>query len=482
MVLLACGPPRPDMRPQPGSLTEAVPAAPPVVAPAPAPAPPPVAPECGVAALEVVVTAPKDGSLFVDSATLPLARREVPAGTVMREVIAPAPIGAHMIVVRDKGGEVVTSDVLPVIVLPGERHLWSGAEDVPHHRIERCVGGVRELLQHEDAEIPTNDWGPPMVSADGATIARLATYTKSSNVQSDLALVDVAQGFRRMPLLSTLVLELEVDAKLFAAASEVLKKGGYRRLGADERLPVFEVAAAGGQARARWGGRAGAAATPAVPRDHRRGCCAWQVGQGMAWGPTPTAVVVEMKIECSTGKELCADEMTYGAPYSQALLAIPLTGEASGKPRHRLLPDAALDRLPDALGPKEQLAHMLYVGPFGPTPDGVLVLRTDDIGTLTGFLHTTVDGRSRRMPLPPVPWVMHQVDSVLFEDADGDGADEAVVLVTAMAGAGPTAAEEFNGAHIFKWDGTKVVTLPEAELRVGTRTNAVAVRRALAKR
>lgn len=477
-VLLACGPPRPDMRPRSASLTEEA-----AKSPTPEVARPVTSPAPEVcAALEIVVEAPRDAAVFVDSPTLPLARREVAAGAVLRETIAPAPVGVHIIAVRDADGAAAIADDLPFVVLANERHRWH-VKGAPRHRVERCEpGGERTLLQPEDAEVATSGWGPPLVSADGATIARLATYTRSGELAVDLALVDPSRGFRREPLLATTARALAVDAGRFAAASEQILAHGFRRLGADEALPAFEVAAAGGQARARWGDRAGAAELPALPRVHRRGCCKWVASDGLAWGADPAAVVVELALDCENLKAACREEQTHDAPYSRALLAVPLTGEAARKPRHRQLRDDALDRLPGALGEKEQLAYMLYVGPFGPTPDGVLVLRTDDVGRLGGFLHTTAEGRTRRVPLPQVPWVMHQVEAVLFEDADGDGADEAVVLVTAMAGAGPTAAEEFSAAHVFKWDGREIVTLAEAEARIGGRSNVIAVRRALARR
>lgn len=234
-------------------------------------------------------------------------------------------------------------------------------------------------------------------------------------------------------------------------------------------VPAYEVAVIGGKVRARWQDRFGAVPVPRVPRKF---CCEWTARSGTV-APDGNAVVVDVTMACDKPIDMC-DEVA--AETAAAQVTVPLDGPVSPKPRYRRLPDSVVERMPDALGAKQQLANILYVGPFGPSPDGVLVLHVDDAGALGGFLHTVIGGQVRRVPVPELPWVMHEVTEIVYADADGDGADEAVVLVNALTGFGPTGNEEFSGAHVLKWDGTQLVTLPKVELRLAGATTPGEVR------
>lgn len=237
----------------------------------------------------------------------------------------------------------------------------------------------------------------------------------------------------------------------------------------DGRVPVFEVAVIEGRVRARRQGLVGSIEAPPVPR---RFCCEW-TARAASTVVGATSVDVSLTLACDGILERCEGVV---AEPPEAQVTVPLIKDAPVRPRYRGLPDSVVERMPGALGPKQQLANMLSAGPFGPTSDGVLVLHVDDVGALGGFLHTEVDGAARRVPVPPLPWVMHEVSDVVYADADGDGADEAVVLVNALTGIGPTAAEEFAGAHVLKWDGTQLVTLAAAEQRLAGATKAAQVR------
>jgi len=224
-------------------------------------------------------------------------------------------------------------------------------------------------------------------------------------------------------------------------------------------VPVYEIAVVSGKVRARWQDRVGAVAAPPVPK---RFCCEWTARAGAAT-PGRMEVVVDVTLACDGLHEFCEGVV---AEPTRTQVTVPLTADAPVKPRYRGLPDSVVDRMPDALGAKQQLANMLSVGPFGPALDGVLVLHVDDVGKLGGFLQTMIDDQPRRVPVPELPWVMHVVTDIVYADADGDGADEAVVMVNALTGIGEAGTEEFSGAHVLKWDGTQLVSLPKVEQRM----------------
>lgn len=157
----------------------------------------------------------------------------------------------------------------------------------------------------------------------------------------------------------------------------------------------------------------------------------------------------------------------------------PEVADSSGQPRYRALPPPAVEELWKTLPVGRGVAYPPQVGPFGPAPDGVLVLHVDDAGHLAGFVDTRVDGAATRVDLPPLNWAMNTVRDILFEDVDGDGRDEAIILVTAMTGIGPTAAEEFSATHVIQWSGKEFVAMPELERKIGRATSAAEVRRAL---
>jgi hypothetical protein len=166
-------------------------------------------------------------------------------------------------------------------------------------------------------------------------------------------------------------------------------------------------------------------------------------------------------------------------PGDSSAAAVPPTADATGQARYRALTPAVLETMNNPLEGDRGLAYPPQLGPFGPAPDGVLVLRTRDPGTLDGFVETRRDGAATRLPLPALDWAMNTVHDVLFEDVDGDGRDEALILVSAMTGVGPTAAEEFFATHVIRWDGAAFVHLPEVEQRIGKAQDAAAIRRAL---
>lgn len=322
--------------------------------------------------------------------------------------------------------------------------------------VERRAGPAAApslLAEMSQVGVDPRGWQPLVVSGDGATLGGFWGA-------SELALVDAARGLRVVPI---------------AEAEATLTREAFRRLAADEALPVYEVAEVDGKVRARWQDRVGSVAQ-AVPR---RMCCTWTARPGFTLAGR-AEVFAEASMRCARPDlEFCA---AFEGRAAHTIVAVPLVAEASAKPRYRGLPDSVVDRMPDALGPTQQLANMLTIGPFGPTPDGVLVLQVDEVGALTGFLQTVLAGRSRRVPAPALPWVMHEVNEVVYADVDADGADEAIVLVNALTGIGPTGAEEFAGAHVIKWDGAQLVSVPAAEQRLAGATTGAQVRARLQRR
>jgi hypothetical protein len=319
----------------------------------------------------------------------------------------------------------------------------------------------------EPAKIAIPDgWGPWWIAADGSSAARTLGMLVDEVPARELVVVDRTSQVRRVALTGETVPAAEL--------------AGYRQLAADEVVPVFDVGGDKARVRARWQDRAGVVTHAITDREQRR-CCGWTALQGIA-APGGEVVFAEVQLQCSRERPGCEVLHPAGAPWGRSLAAVVLDADAPAKQRYRPLSDAVVERMPDALTGDLRQANMLHVGPFGPAPDGILVLRTDDAGHLDGFLHTMIAGKVQRVPLARLPWTLNEVSEVVYADVDADGADEAIVLVTAIAGIGPEGAQEFVGAHVLKWDGEKIVTVEEAARRIGPMTTGAQVRYKLAKR
>jgi hypothetical protein len=224
-------------------------------------------------------------------------------------------------------------------------------------------------------------------------------------------------------------------------------------------VPVYEISVVSGKVRARWQDRVGAVAAPPVPK---RYCCEWTARAGAAT-PGRMEVVVDVTLACDGLHEFCEGVV---AEPTRAQVTVPLTADAPAKPRYRGLPDSVVDRMPDALGPKQQLANMLSVGPFGPAPDGVLVLQVDDVGD-AGRVPADDDRRAAAAgpgagaAVGDARGDRHRVRGRGRRrgrrgGGDGERAD----------GDRRPGTEEFSGAHVLKWDGTQLVSLPRVEQRM----------------
>ncbi|MFT3776105.1 MAG: hypothetical protein QM820_62980 [Minicystis sp.] len=127
------------------------------------------------------------------------------------------------------------------------------------------------------------------------------------------------------------------------------------------------------------------------------------------------------------------------------------------------------------------LAHPAYRGPFGPPGDNVVALTATSEAPpseLAGFV-VLADGRVLPLPKMHDHWTLWEVHAVMFEDVDGDGSKELIVLAEYTTGAGPTAAVPFHANAVVRWDGRAFVRVPEVEKRIESLPDAAAIRKAL---
>ncbi len=76
-------------------------------------------------------------------------------------------------------------------------------------------------------------------------------------------------------------------------------------------------------------------------------------------------------------------------------------------------------------------------------------------------------------------WAGEAVPAVMFEDVDGDGYQEAIVLAVWVSGMGPDGMEPFQSNAVLDWNGTELVQLPEVEARIEALATAAEIRAAL---
>lgn len=132
----------------------------------------------------------------------------------------------------------------------------------------------------------------------------------------------------------------------------------------------------------------------------------------------------------------------------------------------------------------KKLAHPALRGAFGPWRDAIVALTATADGppaALDGFV--IVDG-GRVLPLPSLhdQWSLWEVDAVMFEDVDGDGAKELIVIAEYLTGVGPTGAQPFNANAVVRWNGSAFVRMPEVEQRIERLPDAASIRKALRAR
>ncbi len=436
---------------------------------------------CEAADVEVVVTAPPDREVFLDSPTLPLSRRQIAAGGTLHTTIADVAAGVHVISVSDHDGRVLIANNPPIVVLPGERHQWKVAPEAtayatPTQQIDRCgPEGVRRPLQGPVA-LTALTVGPPLLAGDGRVLARRITQVSAGMMKTMLAVAAPGGPMRQLPLISGPAEDPQIDTEKLAQADELLRTGDFARL--TDALPVADFSLQATGLRAQWHGQVGVVEVPSVPADVDAACCGWVVEEAFTC-TAAEAVFGGLRLECTPA---CAAEAESPAAVTHAVVAIALDQPvADATPRYRVAGPAFAREVSRDLAEHQTLVVSEFlVGPFGPGPDGVLVLLEDgEAHGLGGFLHTERDGKNWRVPVPEdvPPWSLRGPPTLWFEDVDGDGHDEALVLTVNSDASRP----KFYYTHVWKWDDERMIRLTDVERKIGPRKTISAVQAALAR-
>jgi hypothetical protein len=184
----------------------------------------------------------------------------------------------------------------------------------------------------------------------------------------------------------------------------------------------------------------------------------------------------------------CLGTPEVGAPPAEPVAAEPVAAEPSAAPafpRHPTWTKLSHEEVDAWVTPHlkvgQELAHAAFQGPLGPTSDVVVVV-TREGATFAGLLLVPEGSGARPVPLPELDaWSAQRVPAILFQDVDGDGLTEAILLLTYMTGVGPSAAEEFHANAVLAWDGARVTRLAAVEARIGALETAKDIRTALAR-
>ncbi|APR81396.1 Hypothetical protein A7982_06743 [Minicystis rosea] len=131
----------------------------------------------------------------------------------------------------------------------------------------------------------------------------------------------------------------------------------------------------------------------------------------------------------------------------------------------------------------KKLAHPAFRGPFGPPGDNIVALTSTGEALpaeLAGFV-VLADGRVLPLPKLHDQWTLWELHAILFEDADGDGAKDLIVIAEYVTGIGPTGAVPFFANAVVRWDGKAFVRVPSVEKRIESLEDAAAIRKALRK-
>ena len=145
--------------------------------------------------------------------------------------------------------------------------------------------------------------------------------------------------------------------------------------------------------------------------------------------------------------------------------AVVATRITVGAPTFRALSDVEIDlHVRPFLRDGDQIAHAVFEGPFGLLPDTVLAILDRGVD---GYAAVVVsDGRAVRLDRLRPAWAAWDIPAILFEDVDGDGTLEAIILAQYITGAGPTGAVPFFANSVLEWTGAALVTLPDVEERI----------------
>jgi hypothetical protein len=131
-----------------------------------------------------------------------------------------------------------------------------------------------------------------------------------------------------------------------------------------------------------------------------------------------------------------------------------------------------------------KLAHPAFRGPFGPSSASIVAVTATADAPPADFAGLVVlpDGKVLKLPALHDHWSGWEVHAVLFEDVDGDGAKELIVIAEYVTGIGPEGAIPFFYNSVVRWDGSAFVRVPAVEKRLERATDAAGVRKVLRAR
>jgi hypothetical protein len=125
----------------------------------------------------------------------------------------------------------------------------------------------------------------------------------------------------------------------------------------------------------------------------------------------------------------------------------------------------------------ETIAHQVFRGPFGPSSEAVVVITEREM-KYSGFVLVPDSGGRKKLPLPMLhdTWSGFDVAVVSFEDVDGDGVRELIVMAEYVTGAGATGAQPFRWNSVVAFRDGRFVRLPEVEKAIQRADTAAQVK------
>jgi len=153
----------------------------------------------------------------------------------------------------------------------------------------------------------------------------------------------------------------------------------------------------------------------------------------------------------------------------------------------RLDPDEQARIVAAHLGPGDSLAHPIFRGNFGPSPDTLLVFKTNPAKgpiELSSFALVPEGEGYRKLALPDFAAGQYNdsVRALLFDNLDLDPEREIIVMGNYIFGAGPQAGQYFRMNTVLDWDGHAFVEVKELSQQIATLEYATQIRKALRAR
>ena len=158
-----------------------------------------------------------------------------------------------------------------------------------------------------------------------------------------------------------------------------------------------------------------------------------------------------------------------------ALSATPTKETPKKRTGHRKLSKSEAKSLKKRHSVPGKLAHSVFRGPMGPHDDGTLLITSTEDRFLAWVF--AEEGNFELLIRQSFsPW---EIPAVLFDDTNGDGERDIVIMATYITGAGPQGSVPFNENAVFTWTGQGFGHDRVAESKVASLTTAKAIRKAL---